>query len=147
MKWVTYLDADGERTGVLSDDAIYAMPAGVTLLDLIGRGADGLRAAGDEVLRAPAATVPLGAARLLAPIPHPPSIRDSLCFLDHMRNCQVALGAGGDSPTPGIGSRRSISPVLRRCSDRTMTCRWRQEVLGRTLNWRLERSSERSART
>lgn len=35
MKWVTYLDADGERTGVLSGDAIYAMPAGVTLLDLI----------------------------------------------------------------------------------------------------------------
>ncbi|MGV0554644.1 fumarylacetoacetate hydrolase family protein, partial [Mycobacterium kansasii] len=30
----------------------------------------------------------------------PPSIRDSLCFLDHMRNCQAALGAGrtlGDS--------------------------------------------------
>ncbi|MGZ4584810.1 MAG: fumarylacetoacetate hydrolase family protein [Mycobacterium sp.] len=94
MKWVTYLDADGERTGVLSGDAIYAMPAGVTLLDLIGRGADGLRAAGEEALRAPAATVPLGEVRLLAPIPHPPSIRDSLCFLDHMRNCQAAMGAG-----------------------------------------------------
>lgn len=94
MKWVTYLDADGERTGVLSGDAIHAMPAGVTLLGLIGRGAEGLRAAGEEALRAPAATVPLGAARLLAPIPRPPSIRDSLCFLDHMRNCQAALGAG-----------------------------------------------------
>ncbi|WP_374024633.1 fumarylacetoacetate hydrolase family protein [Mycobacterium sp. HNNTM2301] len=94
MKWVTYLDAGGERTGVLSGDNVYAMPAGVTLLDLIGRGADGLRAAGEEALRAPAATVPLGAVRLLAPIPRPPSIRDSLCFLDHMRNCQAALGAG-----------------------------------------------------
>ena len=94
MKWVTYLDADGERTGVLAGDAIYAMPAGVTLLDLIGRGADGLRAAGEKALRAPAATVPLGEVRLLAPIPHPPSIRDSLCFLDHMRNCQAAMGAG-----------------------------------------------------
>ncbi|HZC53353.1 MAG TPA: fumarylacetoacetate hydrolase family protein, partial [Mycobacterium sp.] len=31
---------------------------------------------------------------LAAPIPHPPSIRDSLCFLDHMRNCQAAVGAG-----------------------------------------------------
>ena len=30
----------------------------------------------------------------MAPIPRPPSIRDSLCFLDHMRNCQAALGAG-----------------------------------------------------
>ncbi|OBH22963.1 2-hydroxyhepta-2,4-diene-1,7-dioate isomerase [Mycobacterium sp. E342] len=94
MKWVTYLGADGERTGVLSGDAIHAMPAGVTLLDLVGRGAEGLRAAGEEALRAPAATVPVGEARLLAPIPRPPSIRDSLCFLDHMRNCQAALGAG-----------------------------------------------------
>ncbi len=94
MKWVTYLDADGERTGVLSGDAIYAMPAGVTLIDLIGRGADGLRTAGEEALRAPAATVAAGAVRLLAPIPRPPSIRDSLCFLDHMRNCRAALGAG-----------------------------------------------------
>ena len=94
MKWVTYLGADGERTGVLSGDGIYAMPAGVSLLDLIGRGADGLRAAGEEALRSPAATAPLGAVRLLAPIPRPPSIRDSLCFLDHMRNCQAAMGAG-----------------------------------------------------
>ncbi|OBH63837.1 fumarylacetoacetate hydrolase family protein [Mycobacterium sp. E2479] len=94
MKWVTYLDADGERTGLLSDDTIYAMRVGVTLLDLIGRGADGLRAAGEDTLQAPAATVPLGTVRLLAPIPRPPSIRDSLCFLDHMRNCQAAMGAG-----------------------------------------------------
>ncbi|MGH3555443.1 MAG: fumarylacetoacetate hydrolase family protein, partial [Mycobacterium sp.] len=31
---------------------------------------------------------------LMAPIPRPPSIRDSLCFLDHMRNCQAAMGGG-----------------------------------------------------
>ncbi|OBH83613.1 fumarylacetoacetate hydrolase family protein [Mycobacterium sp. E2989] len=93
MKWVTYADADVERTGVLSGDAIHAMPAGVTLLELIGRGADGLRAAGEEALRV-TAPVPVNGLRLLAPIPRPPSIRDSLCFLDHMRNCQAALGAG-----------------------------------------------------
>jgi 2-keto-4-pentenoate hydratase/2-oxohepta-3-ene-1,7-dioic acid hydratase in catechol pathway len=28
----------------------------------------------------------------MAPIPRPPSIRDSLCFLDHMRNCLAATG-------------------------------------------------------
>lgn len=94
MKWVSYQSDSGERTGVLSGDTIYAMPVGVTLLDLIGRGADGLRGAGEEALRAPAATAPLDAVTLLAPIPRPPSIRDSLCFLDHMRNCQAALGAG-----------------------------------------------------
>ncbi|OMC17592.1 fumarylacetoacetate hydrolase family protein [Mycobacterium sp. SP-6446] len=94
MKWVTYRGADGERTGVLSGDAIHAMPPGVTLLELIGRGADGLRQAGEDVQRSPAAVVQLAAVTLAAPILRPPSIRDSLCFLDHMRNCQAALGAG-----------------------------------------------------
>jgi 2-keto-4-pentenoate hydratase/2-oxohepta-3-ene-1,7-dioic acid hydratase in catechol pathway/glyoxylase-like metal-dependent hydrolase (beta-lactamase superfamily II) len=94
MKWVTYRGADGERTGVLSGNTIYAAPPGVTLLDLIGRGAEGLRQAGEEALHSASAVVQLGDAALMAPIPRPPSIRDSLCFLDHMRNCQAALGAG-----------------------------------------------------
>jgi 2-keto-4-pentenoate hydratase/2-oxohepta-3-ene-1,7-dioic acid hydratase in catechol pathway/glyoxylase-like metal-dependent hydrolase (beta-lactamase superfamily II) len=93
MKWVTYQGGNGERTGVVSGDAIHAMPPGVTLLDLISRGADGLREAGEEALRSPAETVRPGDVRLLAPIPRPPSIRDSLCFLDHMRNCQAVMGA------------------------------------------------------
>jgi len=53
MKWVTYQSVNGERTGVLSGDEIYAMPPDVTLLDLVGRGADGLRQAGDDALRSP----------------------------------------------------------------------------------------------
>ena len=88
MKWVTYQSDSGERAGVLSRDTIHPAPPGVTLLELVTRGADGLRRAGEAALRSAADTVPLGRARLLAPIPRPPSIRDSLCFLDHMRNCQ-----------------------------------------------------------
>ncbi len=94
MKWVTYQGNSGERTGVLSGDAIHAMPPGVTLLDLVSRGAGGLQEAGEEALSSAAEVVPLGDVKLLAPIPRPPSIRDSLCFLDHMRNCQAAMGAG-----------------------------------------------------
>jgi 2-keto-4-pentenoate hydratase/2-oxohepta-3-ene-1,7-dioic acid hydratase in catechol pathway/glyoxylase-like metal-dependent hydrolase (beta-lactamase superfamily II) len=94
MKWVTYRGDNGERTGVLSGDAIYAMPPGVTLLDLIGRGAAGLREAGEDALRSPSAVARLDEVSLAAPIPRPPSIRDSLCFLDHMRNCRAAMGAG-----------------------------------------------------
>ena len=92
MKWVTYRGDSGERTGVLSGDAIHAMAPGVTLLDLVARGADGLREAGEEALRSPAAAR-VDEVTLRAPIPRPPSIRDSLCFLDHMRNCQAAMGA------------------------------------------------------
>ncbi|CAM4209828.1 Ureidoglycolate lyase [Mycobacterium basiliense] len=94
MKWVTYRGADGERTGVLSDGEIYAMAPGVALLDLVACGADGLRAAGEDVLRSPTAVVRVDEVTLAAPIPRPPSIRDSLCFLDHMRNCQQAMGGG-----------------------------------------------------
>ncbi|OBK95764.1 2-hydroxyhepta-2,4-diene-1,7-dioate isomerase [Mycobacterium asiaticum] len=94
MKWVTYRGADGERVGVLSGEQIHALAAGQTLLGLIGLGPDGLRAAGEEALRSPAAVVALGSVTLGAPIPRPPSIRDSLCFLDHMRNCQEATGGG-----------------------------------------------------
>ncbi|AGC64294.1 bifunctional enzyme: 2-hydroxyhepta-2,4-diene- 1,7-dioate isomerase [Mycobacterium liflandii 128FXT] len=94
MKWVTYRSADGERVGVLSDGSIYAMAPGVALLDLIKRGADGLREAGENVLRSPSEVVALDEVTLAAPIPRPPSIRDSLCFLDHMRNCQETVGGG-----------------------------------------------------
>ncbi len=94
MKWVTYRSADGERTGVLSGDTIHAVPPGVTLLELVGRGADGLRQAGEEALVSASDAVRLDDVTLLAPIPRPPSIRDSLCFLDHMRNCQAAMGGG-----------------------------------------------------
>jgi hypothetical protein len=94
MKWVTYRSADEQRTGVLSDDQIYAATPGLTLLDLIGRGAEGLRQAGEEALGSPSDVARLGDVTLMAPIPRPPSIRDSLCFLDHMRNCQAVLGAG-----------------------------------------------------
>src|SRR6516162_910324 len=93
MKWVTFQGDNGERTGVLSGDVIHAMPPGVTLLDLVGRGADGLREAGEEAISA-SAKVRLGEVTLMAPIPRPPSIRDSVCFLDHIRNYQAALGAG-----------------------------------------------------
>src|ERR1700731_3105032 len=94
VKWLTFRDDEGERTGVHSGDTIHAMPPGVTLLELIGRGADGMRRAGEDALRAPAAVARLDGVPLLAPLPRPPSIRDSLCFLDHMRNCQAVLGAG-----------------------------------------------------
>src|SRR5271156_2505435 len=95
MRWLTFRDDSGERTGVLSGDGetIHPLAPGVSLLDLIGRGAAVLQEAGEQALRS-SPTVPLGQVTLMAPIPRPPSIRDSLCFLDHMRNCQAAMGGG-----------------------------------------------------
>ena len=45
-------------------------------------------------MASPAQVVAVADVELRAPIPTPPSVRDSLCFLDHMRNCQQVLGAG-----------------------------------------------------
>lgn len=94
MRWVTYRAGNGDRVGVVSGDAIYSLPAGANLIDLVARGSDGLREAGEEVLRHPSSIVRLDEVMLRAPIPRPPAIRDSLCFLDHMRNCQQAMGGG-----------------------------------------------------
>ncbi|MGH3635979.1 MAG: fumarylacetoacetate hydrolase family protein, partial [Mycobacterium sp.] len=94
MRWVTYRGDDGERTGVISGEAIHAIPPGVTLLELVGRGAAGLRAAGENALQSPHTVMRLDEVTLMAPIPRPPSVRDSLCFLDHMRNCLAAMGGG-----------------------------------------------------
>ncbi|HYY00718.1 MAG TPA: fumarylacetoacetate hydrolase family protein, partial [Mycobacterium sp.] len=95
MRWLTFRDDSGQRTGVLSGDGetIHPLTPGVSLLDLIGRGAAVLQEHGNDALRS-ASTVPLDQVTLMAPIPRPPSIRDSLCFLDHMRNCQAAMGGG-----------------------------------------------------
>src|SRR3984885_11555993 len=93
MRWVTFRDNDTERAGVLSGDAIHPLQPGVSLLELIGYGAARLHEVGQDVLRS-GPTVRLDQGTLAAPIPRPPSIRDSLCFLDHMRNCQAAMGGG-----------------------------------------------------
>ncbi|MGA9490186.1 MAG: 2-hydroxyhepta-2,4-diene-1,7-dioate isomerase, partial [Mycobacterium sp.] len=81
MRWLTFRDGSGQRAGVLSGDgaAVHPLEQGVSLLELIGRGSAGLREAGEEALRS-AATVRLDQVTLMAPIPRPPSIRDSLCF-------------------------------------------------------------------
>jgi 2-keto-4-pentenoate hydratase/2-oxohepta-3-ene-1,7-dioic acid hydratase in catechol pathway/glyoxylase-like metal-dependent hydrolase (beta-lactamase superfamily II) len=94
MKWATYRGDDGDRVGVVTDESIYSLPAGTRLIDLVARGPDGLRAASDEALRHPSEVVRVDEVQLRAPIPTPPSIRDSLSFLDHMRNCQRAMGGG-----------------------------------------------------
>ena len=94
MKWATYRTDEGDRVGVVVDDSIYGLPSGTTLISLVAQGLAALHAAGDEAVRRPAAVVRLDEAALRAPIPRPPAIRDSLCFLDHMRNCQQAMGGG-----------------------------------------------------
>ena len=71
MRWVTYRSDDGDRVGVVPDESIYAVDAGTTLIDLVARGHDGLRAAGEEAVRRPSSVVRLDEVSLRAPIPTP----------------------------------------------------------------------------
>ncbi|WP_330231455.1 fumarylacetoacetate hydrolase family protein [Nocardia sp. NBC_00508] len=93
MRWVTYKSERGDRVGVVSGETVHALPPGIRLIDLIRHGTDALHAVGEKALRTPDEVVRLDELTLRAPIPEPPAIRDCLCFLDHMRNCQEAMGA------------------------------------------------------
>ncbi|MBV8965077.1 MAG: fumarylacetoacetate hydrolase family protein, partial [Mycobacteriaceae bacterium] len=94
MKWVTYQSDDLDRVGVVSNGLIHALGRETALIDLVAQGAEELRVAGDDALHRPSEVVALDDVILRAPIPRPPAIRDSLGFLEHMRNCQQAFGAG-----------------------------------------------------
>ncbi|GAA4792533.1 hypothetical protein GCM10023200_30000 [Actinomycetospora chlora] len=92
MRWVTYDGGDGPRAGLLEDETVRGLPAGTTLLSLLGDDGERLAAAADTARRDPAEVRAVGEVRLLAPIPRPPSVRDGLSFLDHLRGCYRALG-------------------------------------------------------
>lgn len=92
MKWVTYKAGDGVRTGILDGKTVRGLPFGVSLLTLLEAGDDALAEAGETARRTPDEVRPLDDVRLLAPLPRPPSVRDGLCFLDHLRGCYRALG-------------------------------------------------------
>ncbi|GAC1405239.1 MAG: fumarylacetoacetate hydrolase family protein [Mycobacterium sp.] len=91
-RWATYEHHGRDHAGVVSGDELYAAPEGVRMVDLIGRGPDAMSEAAEAALNTPAHVVPLTEVALRAPIPVPPSIRDCLGFLDHMRNCQQVIG-------------------------------------------------------
>lgn len=90
MKWVTYDAGEGVRTGVLEGESVRGLAAGTTLEGLLASA--NLAEAGEDARRAPAEVRELTQVRLLAPLPRPASIRDGLCFLDHLRGCYRALG-------------------------------------------------------
>ncbi|WP_103383742.1 fumarylacetoacetate hydrolase family protein [Pseudonocardia dioxanivorans] len=90
MKWVTYDAGDGVRTGLVDGESVRGLAAGTTLEALLAGG--DLAEAGADARRAPAEIRGVDEVRLLAPLRRPQSVRDGLCFLEHLRNCYRALG-------------------------------------------------------
>lgn len=88
MRWVTYDAGSGARTGVLDGETIRGLRAGVALGDIVHVLAE----AGEDAARRPDEIRALTDVRLLAPLPRPPSVRDALGFLEHLRGCHRAMG-------------------------------------------------------
>lgn len=92
MKWVTYEAGAGTRTGLVDGEIVRGLAPGIELLALVSAGDEALADAGETARRTPEEIRPLDEVRLLAPLSRPPSVRDGLCFLDHLRGCYRALG-------------------------------------------------------
>jgi 2-keto-4-pentenoate hydratase/2-oxohepta-3-ene-1,7-dioic acid hydratase in catechol pathway len=94
MRFVTFEQAvGGERAGVLADDSVLPLPAGVGLVDLLGDDGSALREAGERALSgANGDPLRLGDLRLLAPLPRPPTIRDFYAFEQHVATARRNRG-------------------------------------------------------
>ncbi|MEV8376394.1 fumarylacetoacetate hydrolase family protein [Kribbella sp. NPDC056861] len=93
MKWATYRSAvDGQEHAALYDDGLlHALRGERQLIDLIG-SPEALTEAAREVGADPLEVVSADTARLLAPIPRPPSVRDFMAFENHYVTSMNALG-------------------------------------------------------
>ncbi|SFL49349.1 fumarylacetoacetate hydrolase family protein [Geodermatophilus ruber] len=94
MRWSSYLSpTDGrEHPAVVSGGALHGLRTATRLIDLLGDDGERLARAGEEALADPLDVVPEGEARLLAPIPAPPSVRDFYAFETHVRTYREANG-------------------------------------------------------
>jgi 2-keto-4-pentenoate hydratase/2-oxohepta-3-ene-1,7-dioic acid hydratase in catechol pathway len=94
MRWVTYQggEVNADRVGLLLDDKIHALAAGVELINLLGDDGQRLQAAADWATNQPAEVVPLEEATIQAPFSNPPSIRDFFAFEDHVRTARQGRG-------------------------------------------------------
>ncbi|MHB8717545.1 MAG: fumarylacetoacetate hydrolase family protein [Candidatus Dormibacteria bacterium] len=94
MRWVTFRaeQAGGDRVGLVDGDQVRALPAGVTLLGLLGDDGEALAAAAERARHDPADVVALSEARLRSPLPRPPQVRDFYAFEQHVRTARARRG-------------------------------------------------------
>ena len=92
MRWLTYRHDGAERAGILDEDSNVRgfRPGGLTMLDLL-RSPGGLAARAADVMAGPDHVAAIGDVTVCAPL-QPPSIRDCLGVLQHMRNCAAPAG-------------------------------------------------------
>lgn len=91
MRWVTYRTGGDERAGLVVDDQIHALPAGTSVVGLLGDDGEHMAAAAERARSDPHEVIELAGADL-APALRPRQLRDYLCFLQHLRNVIEPFG-------------------------------------------------------
>ena len=87
MKWVTVRINGIEQAGLVIDEQVHLLGEGTSLLNLLGDDGENLEQAGELARSNPVGIVDLAGADLAPPV-RPTQIRDTLLFLQHMRNCR-----------------------------------------------------------
>lgn len=87
MRWVTYRQSGSQvdRVGLLEDDKVLGLEAGLALIDLLGDDGEKLARAGERARSQPHEVLSLSEVRLRAPIPRPLAVRDFFAFEQHVR--------------------------------------------------------------
>jgi 2-keto-4-pentenoate hydratase/2-oxohepta-3-ene-1,7-dioic acid hydratase in catechol pathway len=104
VRWVTYESTDGQRVGLVDDDRVMGLtgarrPGVSSLLDLLAAGPEVMADAALSTKTSSSEVYPLDEVVLAAPLPRPPSVRDAVGFLDHIRGIRRALGVDTDLPS------------------------------------------------
>jgi 2-keto-4-pentenoate hydratase/2-oxohepta-3-ene-1,7-dioic acid hydratase in catechol pathway len=96
VRFATWEDGGVLTAGVVGEDGLHALPAGVTVLDLVRGGLPAALDAGTAALSA--APVPLDGVRLRPPL-QPESIRDFVAFEEHVEGIRRSVdGQAGVPP-------------------------------------------------
>ena len=110
MKLVTFqIGGQPARGGALADGGRAVVALGQSVLEIVEGGPSALERAA-QALERRAEVFPAEQARLLAPIPQPPQMRDFLCFEKHLVQAfgAVAKMRGTDARVPKVWYERPI---------------------------------------
>jgi 2-keto-4-pentenoate hydratase/2-oxohepta-3-ene-1,7-dioic acid hydratase in catechol pathway len=87
-RFITYAHPGGpDRLGVVLDDRIHGLTEGTTLGDVLADGSEALATAARWAASTPDEVVSADDVRI-RPLLVPPSLRDAMCFHEHIRNCR-----------------------------------------------------------
>lgn len=90
MKWVTVRRVNEERPGLLIGEEIHLLAGSEQLIDLLGDDGEKLHIAAEKASKNPVDVVAYGGADLAPPL-RPTQIRDTLLFLQHLKNARAGV--------------------------------------------------------